>query len=912
MAALFASLDPVYFKPLKLSSVIFQLKERHGLEGNLATKSPWKSGVPQKSKQTELKDASDQDSDRCWSTGSAGDTGPSEVSPEDDGSFQKVWATVFEHHVERHTVADQTGHCLSTTPPCVTDAPDPKPRPENWPPGVTDKRDCSRWSDHADLGMLGRASLVDVEPRHVSEIHPMEERHSRSVPRHQESPPVSQRVQPLYDIVHASGERAHSEAVSRVPEEKAVTLRSSRSQLSLPGRQLSQEVSPAYLECSRQANGGAVQRASLIWEARGKEGGGPKLDCQQPRDGFGGTCQSPKWTGGVGAGCHSSPVVLKDLSIFQRGPVLNLSLEPPSRANIEPCDSQVQAGPDSLSLQKDPLMVTSEDNNPRLAQASQPEVRMRRSNPSEPRVDRLRRRTLPHDVKFDSFNLLVPEGASKRQLRPADGLTSPTCALKRPPLSHQQAQTQEVTPGASQGRTFPVEKPGPSAEPAATFFAVTYQVPDIQKAKSVFKSGPENGSEPSRKPPPPLSPRFVASVLVSPGHLEPGSPASSQGCTKEREYEEIWNLSNHMKKSTDQPVCAGDRTLDSSRDRVIDVDSLWLHRGSDDSAVKVRRTGASSGRDAPPTSPVLRQRPKSLLVRRRTEVISETFPGKMKDGYRSGVLDLDALMADYKEQLNRIPSKTQEQRDSPTEPSGSPRERSGWPKEAEWRRRSLKETPQSDSVRQQAGPSVKALHSPGPSKQPAEPLGTAMATKTSRPLWAPPYSASGENCPSPSPVPAGSRRKSLGISEFESKPSSSEHQATKHRQSSAKSQEPGSGDPVSPRSPPSDRKKGTPRRSTGQGVESNGVQWGTPPRDSIWSPLDIKRACSEKGPPARIQEGLSVLQDARQRRREQSKGKPDLPAETPKTAVGPCQRDSRTPEGPKVGTEVLGILSHRF
>lgn len=884
------------------------------MEGSPATKSPWKSGVPQKSKQTELKDASVQDPDRCWSTRSAGDAGPSEVSPEDDGSFQKVWATVFEHHVERHTVADQAGRCLSTTPPCdVANTPDPKPRPENWPgkepPGVTDKRDRSRWSDHADLGMLGRAALVDVEPRPVPEIHPMEERHSRSVLIHLESPPVSQRVQPRYDIVHASGERAHSEAVSRVPEEKAVTLRSSRSRLSLSGRQLSQEVNPTYLECSKQANGGAVQRASLIWEARGKEAGGPKPDCQQPRDGLGGTCQSPKWTGGVGASWHSSSVVLKDLSIAQRSPTLNFSLGPPSRANIEPRDSQVQAGTDS-SLQKVPLMVTGEDN-PRPAQVSQPEVRMRRSNPSEPRVDRLRRRTLPHDVKFDSFNLLGPESTSKRQQRPADGLTSPTCALKRPPLSHQQAQTQEVTPDASQGRTFPVEKPGPSAEPTATFFAVTYQVPDIQKAKSVVKSGPENVSEPSRKTPPPLSPRFASSVLVSPGHLEPWSPTISQGCAKEREYEDARNLSNHM-KSTDQPTSAGDRTLDPSRDRVIDVDALWFHRGSDDGAVKDRKIGASSGRDVPQTSPVLRQRPKSLLVRRRTEVISETFPGKMRDGYRSGVLDLDALMADYKEQLSRIPSKTQEQQESPTELSGSPRERSGWPKEVEWRRRSLKETPQSDSVGQQAGPSVKALHAPGPSKQPAEPLGTAVATKTSRPLWAPPHSASGENCLSPSPIPAGSRGKPPGISEFESKPSSSVHQGTKHRQSSAKSQEPGSGDPVSPRSPPSDRKKGTPRRSTGQGVEGNGVQWGTPPRDSIWSPLDIKRASSEKGPPARIQEGLSVMQDARQRRREQSKGKPDLPAETPKAAVGPCQRDARTPEGPKVGTEVLGILSHSF
>ncbi|KAL6067671.1 hypothetical protein STEG23_031475, partial [Scotinomys teguina] len=883
-------------------------KEGLGLDGAPTTKSPWKSGVPQKSRQTEPKDASDQNPDRCRRTHSTGGPGPSEVSPEDDGSFQKVWATVFEHHVERHTVVDQAGHCLSPVPPHdVADIPDPKPRPEKgyWlgkdPPGVTNKRDSSRWSNHADPGMLGQAVLVDVElrqyPTSVLEPQPMGEGHSNhSVLKHLESPPVSQRIQPKYDIVHASGERAHSEAVSRVPEEKAVTLRSGRPRLSLQGRQLSQEVSPTHVECALQAYGCAVQRASSIWEARGQEAGGPKLDCPQPRDGFRSSYPSSKWTGGVVASWHSTSVAGKDLSAPKRGPSWDGSSHPPSRATVEPGDSQVQARPNSLPLQKGPLTVGGEDN-PRPAQAFQPEVRMRRSNPSEPRMDRWRRRTLPHDVKFDAFSLLTPENTSERQQRPADDVTSPTRALKRPPLSHLQAQTREVIPGASHSRTSPVEKLGPSAEPSATFFAVTYQIPDIQKAKSVVKPGPENVSEPSKRSAPPLSPRSFVSALASPSHEEPQAPANSRGWTKGREYEEVKSLSKHP-KAMDQPSSAEDRVLDSSRDRVVDVDALWIHRGSEGDASKDSRIRASSGIDAPQTSPVLR-RPKSLLVRRRTEVISETFPGKMRDGYRSGVLDIDALMAEYKEQSNRVPGKGQEQRDSPAEPSGSPQERSGWPKEAEWGQRSLKEAPQLDSVGKQAGTSVKTPQSPGPSKRPAEPLGTAMTTKSGLPLWAPPHSAPAENCPSPSPVPAGSRRKSSGIAEFESKPSSSEHQETKYRQGPAKSQELGIGDRISPRSPPSDRKKGTPKRSTGQGVEGNGVQWGNPPRDCIWSPLDIKRACSEKGPPARVREGLSVMQDARQLR-EQLREKPGLPTQTPKTTAGPCQKEARKADGPKV------------
>ncbi|XP_057621179.1 uncharacterized protein KIAA1671-like isoform X1 [Chionomys nivalis] len=886
--------------------------EGHGLDGTPTTKSSWKSGVPQKTRQTEPKDASGQDPDKCQRKYSPGDPGPSEVSPEDDGSFQKVWATMFEHHVERHTVVDQAGHCLSpTSPHDVTDIPDPKPRPEKgyWlgrdPPGVISKRDSSRWSSHADPGMLGRAVLVDIEPiqypTSVPETQAMGEGHSsHTVLTHQESSPVSQRIQPKYDIVHATGERAHSEAVSRVPEEKAVTLRSGRRRLSLQGRQLSQEVSPAHLECALQAHGGAVQRASSLWAARGQQVSGSKLDCQQSQDGFGGSFPPSKWTGGVVTSWCSASVVGRDLDGPKIGPSWDRSSNPPSRATAEPCDSLVQERLNSLSLQKGPLEVASDDN-PRLAQAVQPEVRMRRSNPSEPRMDRWRRRTLPHDVKFDAFSLLTPENTSKGQQTPADDVTSSTCALKRPPLSHHQAQTRELTPGASQSRTCPMEKPGPSAEPSATFFAVTYQIPDIQKAKSVVKPGPENVSEPPRRTTPPLSPRSFTSTLASPSHEEPRAPASSKGWAKGREHEEGKGLPKHL-KATEQPPSAGDRILDPSRDRIIDVDALGIHRGSEDETAKDNRTRASSGVGAPQTSPVLR-RPKSLLVRRRTEVISETFPGKVRDGYRSGVLDIDALMAEYKEQSSRNLSKAQEQRGSPpAEPSGSPQERSGWPKEVEWRRRSLNEAPWSDSVGKKAGTSVKAPQSPGPIKQPAEPLGAAMTTKSGLPLWAPPHSASGENCPSLSPVPAGSRKKSPGIAELESKPSPREHLEAKNRQGPAKSQEPDSEDRISPRTPPSDQKKGTPKKSTSQGVEGDGVQWGTPPRDymSPVSPLDIKRACSEKGPPARVREGLSVMQDARQRR-----GKPSLPAETPKATTGPCQKEARKPDGPKVPPQNL-------
>ncbi|KAM9194307.1 uncharacterized protein KIAA1671 homolog isoform 1-T1 [Dugong dugon] len=954
-------------------------KEGHFLDGTSAPRSLWKPGTLQKkARQTEQKDSSNQDPDNCPSENLVGSPSTPGVTPEDDGNFQTVWATMFEHHVERHTVANPLRRRPSATVP--VDVPDthvsecrPGPDRGSWlgkvPPEKTNpKKENARWFENSETEKLGQTALSNGEPK----WYPWgEKRNNNPFYKHSENPPTSQRVEPKYDIVQAVGERAHSEAVSTAPEEKAVTLRSSTSGLSQKERRLSPEAPPADLEGGLEGQPGSVQRASLIWEARGThEAMAPKPDFREPKDVFGRSCPSPKWTGGASVnwskatvvvseekGLELSPVVACErlaktrapeattvravkasirevqpeehegagnkpggfISREERGVPQGWPLDPPSRAKDEPFDFRPEAHPGVLSVQKGPLVVAASEGDPRLTPTPQLEVKMRKASHTDQRTERWRRRTLPFDVKFEEFSFLDPEHSLKVEQRQTDYLTPTAGALRKPQLSHDRVGTQEVNPGVSLVQTLPPGKQGSPVEPKATFFAITYQIPDAQKAKSVVKSGPENVMEHSRKIAPPPSPHSVTSTLVSLNHEEPLESVDSKNWAKGREHANV-SLSKNVKPA-DRPSSLGDRILDPSSERIIDVDALWIHRGSED-VTGFQNDWKDSGNkmsssNTPKTTPTFRSHPKAGdLVRRKTEVVSETFPGKIKESYRSSVLDIDALMAEYKEQSVKGPGEAQEQKESPTaEVSSSPHGRPGHPVGLERGRKSLKEAPQAEGLWKQVS-FTETNHSSTPSsgKQEVEILDSATNTKLNPPLWALPHPAP-EKYLEASSGPVVSRKKILGLSEDEKKACASKHHNAKCQSYLAESkssgrENPGSGANVLSRSPAADWKKETPRKSVRRGDEVSGAQWGDHPRDSGRLPLDVKRAYSEKGPPAKIREGLSIMQEARERRHEQLKGKLSLPGESleaKETKMGPCRRESGTRDSHKVLPQDVGM-----
>ncbi|XP_053437456.1 uncharacterized protein KIAA1671-like isoform X1 [Nycticebus coucang] len=398
------------------------------------------------------------------------------------------------------------------------------------------------------------------------------------------------------------------------------------------------------------------------------ESSGPKLDFRESKDVIGGNCLSPRWTGRVVGSWHevvneephcpgTTSMSTVKASVWDtqhegpegtghkpgveaRGPPQECCLDPPSKAKVEPFEFQAQAHPDVSPVQKGTLTAPASEGDQRLVQIPEPEVKMRKAGLIDQRMDRWRRRTLPHDVKFDAFGFLTPKNSSKVEERQTDYLTHTPGALKKPQLSPNSVETQEVNPGALQDQTVSVVKQGSPVEPKTIFFAVTYQIPDIQKAKGVVMSGLDNLLEHSRKVTPPSSPHSFTPILVSLNHEEPLEAVGSKNWTKGRVHENV-SVSKNL-KLTECPSSVGDKILETSREKVINVDALWCHPGSEDGTGfqnnwKDTRSRMSPSNTAPKTTPTLKNRPKDLV--RRTEVISEMFPGKIKDGYRLSVLD---------------------------------------------------------------------------------------------------------------------------------------------------------------------------------------------------------------------------------------------------------------------------------
>ncbi|KAM4827381.1 uncharacterized protein KIAA1671 homolog [Thomomys bottae] len=868
-------------------------KQQHGcsLHSVPSPQSPWKHGSPQKaSGQTEHQASSRQDPDSLGQVPRA--------SPEGEGSFQTVWATMFEHHVERHSVAEQGSHLSGSGPRSGADAcvSGPRARPSRGPwPGKD-----------LPVGQAVPSDCVSGQcPAQAPEKPAMRDNCSQTtLPKHLTQLPWGQRVEPRLDIVHAVGDRAHSEAVPTVVGNKAMTLHSARSRRLLQGRWLTQEVISADLEGKPEAPVGAVHRASLIWEARGQENSGPKLGSPEPGDTPENSCSASRWTGRGTTHWHSAavtgsqePCAPRDastkvvqavpwetqrqgpdrvghkpagsISTADRAPAQGSPPGPLSRVKDKACDLHARGHPEA----KEPLPAARE-GDPQMARGAEPGVRLRRPLPGDHRLDRRRRRTLPHHTKFDVSHFVPPENAYKGEQKRTGPLSPPASAFQRP------QETRGVTAGAMQA-------PGSPGEPQATFFAVTCQIPDIQKVKSMVKLGLENLLEHSRKTALAPSPCALPSGLVSPKQEEPSGPSGTKPWAGGSGGDHIVTASRSP-KATEHSCPVGDRVRDRPSDRPLSVGALWIPPSSqDDSASQnTKKNGWSQVTPNTPNAPQVPPAPKASgqLERRKTEVISETFPGKMKDTYRSSVLDLDALMEEYKAKFTGAVGQAQAVPSSPTTEAGtSPRERPGRPSavapeaQGPWKQASVAETMDSPTS--------------GLSKLQMGDSGTPTTPKTGSPMWGPPQSAQ-------APMGSSSWKRVWAITEEGHGAVGMKTQSQPAGTRPCGQEDPGSRVPLSPKSPPAEPKKSTPRTPT-KWSQGDSVT----PRDNPFCghrrPLDVKRACSEKGPPSRIREGLEAMQ-AMHRQQEQLRGRPGYPSERVQAKGAACRAEPQTAHSQQV------------
>ncbi|XP_030316720.1 uncharacterized protein KIAA1671 homolog isoform X2 [Calypte anna] len=300
-------------------------------------------------------------------------------------------------------------------------------------------------------------------------------------------------------------------------------------------------------------------------------------------------------------------------------------------------------------------------------------IRRTRSNVSDLKIsERWRRRTLPQDsVKTEEVVWLSPENI--KRLSRTDSLQLDESSIKK--------RSKKLRGGleGNEGNQTVLGSPADYLknqssvfEPKATYFAVTYQIPGIKKEKS-FVGSPSAGET----NPVPSSSEGAADNLdcAFPGRSKPSlqQPNKSMTSTNCREgsREGQMNKDGGKNESKDgilskNVACSNfhvsrkdnqqyhERGLDHSKEKIIDVDALLLKQNLESTAqtdLKSSRRKASSFHE--PRAPLrfAQSQKDSELIPQKCSEKNYDFPGKKaEDGYRSQILDIDALMAEYKEE----------------------------------------------------------------------------------------------------------------------------------------------------------------------------------------------------------------------------------------------------------------------
>ncbi|XP_014730361.1 PREDICTED: uncharacterized protein KIAA1671 homolog [Sturnus vulgaris] len=327
------------------------------------------------------------------------------------------------------------------------------------------------------------------------------------------------------------------------------------------------------------------------------------------------------------------------------------------------------------------LTCMTPENSEKLRGADPEEkVRRSRSSVSDLKIsERWRRRTLPQEsLKVEEVVWLTPENIKK--LSRTDSLQLNESSLKKRSKKIKDGVEGSEANQAVLGSPDDYTKHQSSVfEPKATYFAVTYQVPGIKKEKSFV--GAPSASEINTVP---ASSEGAAINLdpVFPGRSKPLLQQPNKNVTSSACREDSWEVHNKDWVKEDEKdavfsknVALGnihvyrkdnqqhhEKGLDHSKEKIIDVDAFLLKHDVENTAQADLKSGRRRISYHEPRSP-----PRSAQVRRdsdqgplkKSDSNSDLPARKAEDGYRSQILDIDALMAEYKEESAKA-SKVQE------------------------------------------------------------------------------------------------------------------------------------------------------------------------------------------------------------------------------------------------------------
>lgn len=835
----------------------------------------------------------------------------------------------------------------------------------------------SKWVENLGAEKSGRSSLPDEEERPMNatplEKHPGGERWNVSSAKQIGNNLTYQRIEPVYDIVQMTSERISSEAVLMAPEEKAMTLRTNKQLSSVKEKQGSRSEGLGMKQQGRlDVKVGSSQTSGLVGEAPERlETASPRSEFYEPKDMLGGNSLLPnriaekpylgtqaKAPGIVGndKASHQSAKEKKNSTrvpetmlvritqldpydVQQENTSMGMSkvdaLSPGERrsrlheyfnsshprtelratAKEESFDFRLRRHVGSRSTRKD----MDEENEWIQAHAPELEASVGKPSSMDLRIsERWRRRTLPHDVKFDEF-ISFPTEPSKRLGRRADSLSPGDTYFKKSRHTQDGSDSKEANWIISWDEKDGVPMPQSPRRPRETYFAVTYQISGNKREYNTDNSVSENrkpsplGKDEAVNVHPPRKLSFLSESFSNrrsaPLHarVSPGNLDRKNWQAKEKDQENL-SFSKNL-RSSDQEGLPEERWTRHADGKGIGVDGLCVNQKSGNVNIPIDSEDDGSKRSSRPSDHLMCSS-KNLLTRRKQGDTHESPRAKAEDGYRSSVLDIDALMAEYKEESMKGGDLRDRKEDRAlASQSGFQWERPGARSSADhlsqrydWRAQKEPQDPPAfrktvnllGQQRHRAEESSSMLHSGSETSLEKTESSTrelnrqeTPSTRLTPPLWAMPQSGLSD---SPSDT-----WKKIPPPEEEKKDvaSANKPQNTKSQNPRTESSTPLFEDKnVETNSPPIvhdgilfEDEKWAPRNSMGKREKAGSLHGRTKVRrgeydlDFTNTPGDIKRSYSEKIAPAAVREGQSLMLEARERRKEQLKAQQSLPEE---------------------------------
>ncbi|XP_039360536.1 uncharacterized protein KIAA1671 homolog isoform X2 [Mauremys reevesii] len=705
--------------------------------------------------------------------------------PAEKTHLKTVRATMFDHNVQRHNVA--AGHPVVDPTRKLTSEFEGKydvvtllghNRRSGMEKELQEKTSSKR-EDHSQSDVSGYVADAEKrgktiylnEDKKISHAVPVEKYSScvkceKPTPKHVEDSLIYQRIEPRYEILQTFGKRALSEAITVVPEDKAVTLRTRKSSVK-EKREPDGTVLHADELCGLDNKTDPLKEGSFISETKGMlETSTKKFTFKEPKDTFNSKCtfheqiteynknqselvfitekSSYAINKSTDLGTANEkmtqlhPEMQKEkneISCTDKTESSNVTKYFSERAGIKPVrtdgyESRAILGqdvisasqisvpgysqlykpsmdqhpstevitadkeksrvfglrkyPDSNCVRKDlGLDVAALENERYKLRLVEPEEKVRRTSSSVSDLkisERWRRKTLPQDSsKLEEVGSLTQE--SIKRLSRTDSLQFDEGAImKKSKRSKDGIESKGVNQTVSVSPDYLKKQVSPF-EPKATYFAVTYQIPGKKEKSSVSTVNANENSQ------------ITTVVESAPVNLNSGSsrrskPTSQQSYKnvpsthcKDKSLEECVN--KHWAKEEEQdilslkkiyPVLGEDdnrrsceRGLDHAKEKIIGVDSFLLKQGLKNTIqTDLKGSGGkvSSYHEAKSMQHFRHSHNDSELFTQKKfgEDSHDVFRVKTEDKYRSRVLDIDALMAEYKEDYIKA-SDIQEKKD---------------------------------------------------------------------------------------------------------------------------------------------------------------------------------------------------------------------------------------------------------